>query len=118
MLAGAAEGVVIRHHEEAVVASAGEFARDGADDVRVDGLECGDFDDDVALMAGFVGTFDVAADDVVGVEGGDRGSALSGVVGVVVAGEAGHFEAVPADVGGDAAEEIDAGDHAAAEAEA
>ena len=40
--------------------------------------------------------------------------ALGGVVGVEIAGRAGHFDPVPADEGGQAAEQIDGGDHLAA----
>ena len=47
-------------------------------------------------------------------EGVDRVAALGGVVGVEIAGRAGHFDPLPADQRGQAAQQIDGRDHRAA----
>src|SRR5690242_19038618 len=60
----------------------------------------------------------MAADDVVFVQVVAGVLALSGIVGVMVAGDAGDIQVGPAQQVGDAAEQIDGGDHGAGFSEA
>ena len=111
--AGGALGGVVGHDEDAPLGIRLELGEDGADDVFVDGFDTGDFFLVVGGVGGFVGGFDVANDEVVLVEGVAGDLALHGVVGVVVAGDAGAVEVGPAQEVGDAAEEVHGGDHGA-----
>ncbi len=113
VFSGGALGGVVGHDEDAPFRVGLEFLEDGADDVFVDGFDGGDFFGVVGGVGGFVGGVDVAADEVVVVEGVDGGLALGGVVGVMVGGDAGGGEVGPAEEVGDAAEEVDGGDHGA-----
>ena len=69
----------------------------------------------VALVSGLVRRLDVDEDEVEVLEGGERGARLGGVVGVEVAGGAGHVEHLHAGAAADAAHEVDGGDDGAAQ---
>src|SRR6185437_3858067 len=69
-----------------------------------------------AFVRSFIRRFDVNADQVERSERFDSKAPLGDVIGIEVAGGAGHVNAMPADEDADAAHEIDGGDDGAARA--
>lgn len=100
VLFGGDVGRVIGQHEQPPFGICLQLGDHRADDVKVDGFDGRDFCLPVRLVAGLVGAFDVADDQVVLVQRRRGGRALAGVIGVVEAGHAGHFGHVPAEQNG------------------
>ena len=88
----------------------------GTDDVPIDLLEGLNLGIRAAFVRSLVGGLDMDAHQIVLLQRRDGMSSLGGVVGIEIAGCPGHVDPLPADQLGQTAEQIDGGDHCAANA--
>ena len=110
-------GEVIGGDKEATVPVFLDVVKAGGDDFGVEIFDGLDLKFDAALVACFVGGFDVEVDHVVAFEGVERGGNFGGVVGINPAGGSRDVEYFETGAAPDTLNEIDGGNDGTGEAE-